>query len=98
MAVMALPPASAIYLLPLAGFLAQFPFSVYYVIALRIVPAGFSGTALSFLNATSLIGGTITPVAAGYLRDVTGGFGAAFQLLMGISVLGAVLVLGLRRR
>jgi len=98
MAVMALPPASAIYLLPLAGFLAQFPFSVYYVIALRIVPAGFSGTALSFLNATSLIGGTVTPVAAGYLRDVTGGFGAAFQLLMGISVLGAVLVLGLRRR
>jgi len=98
MAVMVLPASTAVYLLPLAGFLAQFPFSVYYVLALRIVPEGFSGTALAFLNATSLIGGTVTPVAAGYLRDLTGGFGAAFQMLLAISVLGAAMVLGLRRR
>jgi NNP family nitrate/nitrite transporter-like MFS transporter len=96
-AVMSLPPSWGALLLPLAGFLAQFPFSAYYVYAREVMPPPFSGSALSFLNATSLVGGTITPYAAGLLRDVTGGFGAAFQMLVGISLLGTVIVLGIRR-
>jgi NNP family nitrate/nitrite transporter-like MFS transporter len=84
---------AAIPLLIAGGFLANFPFSVFYILSAQIMPPKFTGTAYAFMNTVSLIGGTITPALAGYLVDVTGAFVSAFLMMAATAVLGLALVL-----
>ena len=80
-------------LLILGGFLAQFPFSVYYVLSAQIAPARFTGSAYALMNMVSLIGGALSPGLGGYLRDATGTFVASFVMMAATAVLGLVLIL-----
>ncbi len=88
----------AIPLLVAGGFLAQVPFTVYYLFSAQILPQRFAGTAYAFMNSISLIGGTISPGIAGYLLDASGGFLAPFAMMAATSLVGLVLVLATRER
>lgn len=85
-------------LLVAGGFLAQFPFSVYYLFSSQILSPRFAGTAYAFMNAISIIGGAISPPLAGYLRDTTGSFGPAFLMIAVTAVFGLALVATVRER
>ncbi len=89
---------AGIPLLILSGFLAQFPFSVYYLVSAQIMPKRFGGTAFAFMNTISILGGAISPALAGHLRDVTGAFAAAFFMIAANAVLGLVLISAVRER
>lgn len=85
-------------LLILGGFLAQFPFSVYYLLSAQIMPPRFTGSAYALMNTISLIGGAISPGLAGYLLDATGSFLAPFVMIAAAAALGLALVLLTRER
>ncbi|MGQ0797962.1 MAG: MFS transporter [Methanobacteriota archaeon] len=85
-------------LLVAAGFLAQFPFSVYYLFSAQVLPRKFGGTAYAFMNTVSLVGGAISPGLAGLLADVTGSFVAAFAMVAAGSVLGLAALAAVRER
>jgi len=85
-------------LLVAAGFLAQFPFSVYYLFSAQVLPRKFGGTAYAFMNTVSLVGGAISPGLAGLLADVTGSFVAAFGMVAVGSLLGLAIVASVRER
>ncbi len=85
-------------LLMAGGFLAQFPFSVYYVLSAQIMPERFTGSAYALMNTVSLVGGAISPGLAGYLLDVTGSFLASFVMIAAAAVLGLALILWTRER
>lgn len=85
-------------LLIAGGFLAQFPFSVYYVLSAQIMPERFTGSAYAFMNTVSLVGGAISPGLAGYLLDATGTFLASFAMIAATAVLGLALILWTRER
>jgi len=85
-------------LLILGGFLAQFPFSVYYLFSAQILPTRFAGTAYAFMNMVSIIGGAISPALAGYLADATGSFLAAFVMIAANAGLGLALIVRVRER
>jgi cyanate permease len=96
---MVVPLASfGIPLLVVGGFLAQFPFSVYYLFSSQILEARFAGTAYAFMNAISIIGGAISPALAGYLRDATGSFQPGFLMIAATAILGLLLVVTIRER
>lgn len=88
----------AIPLLVGGGFLAQVPFSVYYLFSAQILPPRFVGTAYAFMNTISLIGGSISPGLAGYLLDLTGTFVAPFAMIAGTAAIGLALVVLTRER
>ncbi len=88
----------AVPLLIAAGFLANFPFSVYYILSAQILPRHFTGTAYAFMNTISLIGGAIAPALAGYLVDVSGSFLSAFVMIAATAVVGLLLLARLRER
>jgi predicted MFS family arabinose efflux permease len=88
----------AIPLLIAGGFLAQVPFSVYYLFSAQILPPKFAGTAYAFMNTISLVGGSISPGLAGLLLDVAGTFVVPFAMIAATAVLGLVLVLMTRER
>ena len=88
----------AIPLLIAGGFLAQIPFTVYYLFSAQILPPRFAGTAYAFMNTVSLIGGAVSPGLAGYLLDVTGTFFAPFAMIALTALLGLLLVLWTRER
>ncbi len=85
-------------LLIAGGFLAQFPFSVYYILSAQIMPSRFTGSAYALMNSISLIGGAISPPLAGFLADVTGSFVGAYVMMAATAVLGLVLIAGTRER
>ncbi len=85
-------------LLIAGGFLAQFPFSVYYVLSAEIMPERFTGSAYALMNTISLVGGAISPGLAGYLLDVSGAFLASFFMIAATAVLGLALILRTRER
>jgi len=93
-----LAAAGAVPLLIASGFLAQFPFSVYYLFSSQVLPRKFGGTAYAFMNTVSLIGGSISPALAGLLVDVTGGFNAAFAMIAANALLGLGLLAAVRER
>ncbi len=78
------------------GFTIQLPFSVYYAFSSQILPERLQGSAYTFMNTTSLIGGALAPYAAGLLRDVTGLFLPVF--LFGAALAGVGLVLSATSR
>lgn len=80
------------------GFLAQLPFSVYYVLSAKIMPERFTGSGYALMNTVSLIGGAISPGLAGYLLDVSGSFLASFAMIAATAVLGLALILWTRER
>lgn len=84
--------------LVVAGFLAQFPFSVYYLFSSQILPKHFAGSAFAFMNMVSIVGGAISPVLAGFLADATGTFLAAFVMIGITALLGLGLVATVRER
>lgn len=81
-----------------AGFFAQFPFSVYYLFSAQVMPKRFGGTAYAFMNTISLIGGATSPALAGLLVDLTGTFGAAFVMMGVNAILGLGLIVAIRER
>ena len=85
-------------LLVACGFLSQFPFSVYYLFSTQILPPKFQGTAYAFNNTVSILGGAISPAFAGYLKDVTGSFFAAFVMIAAAALLGLGLTAAVRER
>lgn len=85
-------------LLIAGGFLAQLPFSVYYVLSGQIMPSRHTGSAYAFMNTISLIGGAISPGLAGYLKDATGTFVASFVMIAAAAALGLLLILMTRER
>ncbi len=85
-------------LLIAGGFLAQFPFSVYYVLSAQIMPERFTGSAYALMNTVSLVGGAISPGLAGYLRDVSGSFLASFVMIAATATVGLGLILWTRER
>ncbi len=85
-------------LLIAGGFLAQFPFSVYYVLSAQIMPPRFTGSAYALMNTVSLIGGAISPGLAGYLLDASGSFLAPFLMITLAAVVGLVLIVLTRER
>lgn len=88
----------AIPFLVAGGFLAQIPFTVYYLFSAQILPARFAGTAYAFMNTVSLMGGAISPGLAGYLLDVTGNFLASFAMIGATAAIGLALGLWTRER
>ncbi len=88
----------SIPLLIAGGFLAQLPFSVYYVLAGQIMPSRFTGSAYALMNTVSLVGGAIAPGLAGYLRDATGSFLASFVMIAVTAILGLALILVTREK
>ncbi len=88
----------SIPLLIAGGFLAQFPFSVYYVLSAQIMPPRFTGSAYAFMNTISLIGGAISPGLAGFLLDLTGSFLASFVMIAASAMVGLGLILVTRER
>jgi predicted MFS family arabinose efflux permease len=88
----------AIPLLIAGGFLAQVPFSVYYLFSAQILPPKFTGTAYAFMNTISLVGGSISPGLAGFLLDVSGTFVVPFAMIAVTAALGILLVLRTRER
>ncbi len=89
---------AAVPLLIAAGFLANFPFSVYYILSAQILPRHFTGTAYAFMNTISLIGGAIAPALAGYLVDVSGSFLSAFVMIAATALVGLLLLVRLHER
>ncbi len=85
-------------LLIAGGFLAQVPFTVYYLFSAQILPPRFAGTAYAFMNTVSLIGGAISPGLAGLLLDVTGTFLAPFAMIGITALIGLLLVVRTRER
>jgi len=90
--------AGAVPLFVACGFLAQFPFSVYYLFSTQILPPKFQGTAYAFNNTVSIIGGAVSPALAGFLRDVTGSFTSAFLMMAVTAFLGVLLLATVRER
>ncbi|TLZ52454.1 MAG: MFS transporter [Methanobacteriota archaeon] len=90
--------AAGIPLLVACGFLAQFPFSVYYLFSTQILPLKFQGTAYAFNNTVSILGGAVSPAFAGYLVDVTGSFVAAFIMIAASALVGLGLLFAIRER
>ncbi len=88
----------AILLLPLAGFFIQLPFSVYYAFSSQIMPERLTGSAYTFMNTISLVGGALTPYLAGYLVDISNTFQPAFLLATGLVFMGLVLTLSSKVR
>ena len=88
----------AIPLLIAGGFLAQVPFSVYYLFSAQILPPKFTGTAYAFMNTISLVGGSISPGLAGLLLDVSGTFVVPFAMIAVTAAIGILLVLRTRER
>jgi NNP family nitrate/nitrite transporter-like MFS transporter len=88
----------AIPLLIAGGFLAQVPFTVYYLFSAQILPARFTGSAYAFMNTISLIGGAISPGLAGFLLDVSGTFLAPFAMIAAMALFGFLVVLAIRER
>jgi len=80
------------------GFLAQFPFSVYYLFSSSILPERFAGTAYAFMNMVSIAGGAVSPPLAGFLADRTGSFLAAFVMIAATAALGLALIARVRAR
>lgn len=85
-------------LLVAAGFLAQFPFSVYYLFSTQVMPARFGGSGFAFINTTSLIGSSVSPALAGLLVDLTSSFFAAFAMMAVNAAIGLALVFAMRVR
>ncbi len=71
---------------------------MYYAFSSQILPERLQGSAYTFMNTTSLIGGAGAPVLAGYLVDVTGTFGPAFLFSAAMAVAGLLLVVSSRER
>lgn len=90
--------AWAFLLLPLVGFFVQIPFSVYYAFSSQILPERMQGSAYTFMNTTSLIGGALAPFAAGVLRDVTALFLPVFLFAAGLAGAGLLLSATSRER
>ncbi len=88
----------ALLLLPLAGFLVQLPFSVYYAFSSQILPERLMGSAYTFMNTTSLIGGALAPFVAGYLVDASSAFHPAFVFAAALAALGLLLSISSRER
>ncbi len=88
----------AIPLLIAGGFVAQAPFSVYYLFSAQILPARFGGSAYAFMNSVSLIGGAISPGLAGLLLDVGGTFFAPFGMIAAASLLAIALIVVTKER
>ena len=85
-------------LLMAGGFLAQFPFSVYYVLSAQIMPPRFTGSAYALMNMVSLVGGSVSPGLAGFLLDLTGSFLTSFVMIAVTAALGLALILLTRER
>jgi NNP family nitrate/nitrite transporter-like MFS transporter len=88
----------AFLLLPVIGFFIQLPFSVYYAFASQILPDRLRGSAYTFMNMISLIGGVVAPLLAGYLLDLTGSFAPSFLLAAAFAVAGLFLTFTARVR
>lgn len=88
----------ALVLLPAIGFFVQLPFSVYYAFSSQILPERLTGSAYTFMNTTSLIGGTMAPFLVGYLLDVSDSFVPTFLLAAGLAAAGLLLTLSSRER
>lgn len=88
----------ALVLLPVVGFMVQLPFSVYYAFSSQILPERLTGSAYTFMNTTSLIGGVVAPLFAGYLLDLTGSFTPAFLFAAALAVMGLLLAFSARER
>ncbi len=91
-------PLWAFVLLPVIGFVVQLPFSVYYAFSSQILPERLTGSAYTFMNTTSLIGGVIAPLFAGYLLDLTDSFAPAFLFAAALAVMGLLLTISARER
>ncbi len=88
----------ALILLPAIGFLVQLPFSVYYAFSSQILPERLMGSAYTFMNTTSLIGGTLAPFLAGFLLDIGNSFLPTFLLAAALAAAGLLLTLSSRER
>ncbi len=88
----------AFLLLPVIGFFIQLPFSVYYAFAAQILPDRLRGSAYTFMNMISLIGGVVAPLLAGYLLDLTGSFAPSFLFAAALAGAGLILTVTSRVR
>ncbi|MFQ6013173.1 MAG: nitrate/nitrite transporter [Thermoplasmata archaeon] len=88
----------AFLLLPLIGFFIQLPFSVYYAFASQILPDRLRGSAYTFVNMISLLGGVLAPLLAGVLLDLTGSFAPSFLFAAALAGVGLLLTVTARVR
>ncbi|MFQ5552540.1 MAG: nitrate/nitrite transporter [Thermoplasmata archaeon] len=88
----------AFLLLPIIGFVIQLPFSVYYAFASEILPDRLRGSAYTFMNMISLIGGVVAPLLAGVLLDMTGSFAPSFLFAAALAGAGLFLTVTARVR
>jgi predicted MFS family arabinose efflux permease len=83
-------------LLFLAAFFCWSIWSGVYTLLGRMVRAEDLGAAFGLGNSISFVGAIVGPIATGWLRDLTGSFGAGCVLAAALAISGAVLARAVR--
>ena len=83
-------------LLFLAAFFCWSIWSGVYTLLGRMVRAEDLGAAFGLSNSISFVGAIVGPIATGWLRDLTGSFGAGCVLASALAISGAALTCAVR--
>lgn len=83
----------------LAGFFLSAFFSAFWAYPMNTVPARLMGVTGGFINMAGQIAAFLSPIAIGYLIDLSkGGFGLTFALLIASLIISSAIVLTLPAR
>jgi MFS family permease len=85
-------PTQAIVYISLAMFFLSVGISAKWTLITAVAPQSYCTSVASIQNFGGYIGGTVSPIATGFVVDVTGSFVIALAIGAGITILGAVLL------
>ena len=85
-------PTQAIVYISLAMFFLAVGISGKWTLITAVAPQSYCTSVASIQNFGGYIGGTVSPIATGFVVDVTGSFVIALAIGAGITILGAVLL------
>jgi len=80
-------------LLIIAGGAMYAPYGPFFAIVPEILPANVAGGAMALINSLGALGSFIGSFVVGYLKDITGGFGASYIFMAGSLFLSAILTI-----
>ncbi|RVT93514.1 MFS transporter [Sphingomonas crocodyli] len=83
----------------LAGFFLSAFFSTFWAYPMNSVPSRMMGVTGGFINMAGQLAAFLSPLAIGYLLDMSsGGFGMTFALMIGSLIVSSIIVLSLPSR
>ncbi|GAB4027722.1 MFS transporter [Spirosoma koreense] len=80
-------------LLVIAGGAMYAPYGPFFAIIPDLLPKNVAGGAMALINSFGALGSFIGAFIVGYLKDITGGFGASYVFMAGSLLISAVITL-----